>query len=585
MKASKKRGFTIIELVIVIAVIAILAAVLIPTFANIIQKANVANDVALARNMNTILIADEATNGRSTDMYDVLIALEQGGFKLENLNPRADGNVFAWDKANNQIVYLEKGSAKPIFQAKEIGANKGDLYITTRKAEVFADYPGYSYYFASDIKGDITLKGGSCLDTGEFALDGNVYVQTENDVEIHGTIKDTITVDSPSGKITNYSVVGKKVVIKNTAATSYHERGHVAAMEIQNSLTGKVVLENDAYVETLTNNNDKTKGTVESKGYVKAVDDNSSDKTSVTATQSGYVLEIGTYDQLVNFRNKVNAGASYSGMTVKLTADIDISERAWTPIGAAYRDKVIAEKEKAKVFQGTFDGQGHTITGLTNTGFKISSVFKGSNSTTPAGYSEYVFGLFGSVYNATIKDIVMAKVNIDLACDEKEKVVGDSVGAIVGFAAGDSNGVTINNCKVLSGSVVGYDAVAGIVGRSYSANTTISNCENAATVTAIRRASGILGFASLQKGATSVAITSCKNSGNVKQTGTPTTDPAGKGTEGNYGYYMVAGLAIYQRGTSSEKVIDIKDSSNKGTVTLTVPAGENKNKSNTVWYY
>lgn len=576
MKASKKRGFTIVELVIVIAVIAILAAVLIPTFANIIQKANVANDVALARNMNTILIADEATNGRSTDMYDVLIALEQGGFKLENLNPRADGNVFAWDKANNQIVYLEKNSDKPIFQAKEIGANKGDLYITTRKAEVFADYPGYSYYFASDISGDITLKGGSCLDTGEFALDGNVYVQTENDVEIHGTIEKTITVNSTSGKITNYSVVNN-VVIVNTAPTSYHERGHVEAMEIQNSLTGKVVLENDAYVEKLTNN--RTSGTVESKGYVKAVEGSD---TSVTATQSGYVMEIGTYDQLVNFRNKVNAGASYSGMTVKLTADIDISERAWTPIGAAYRDKIDAN---AKVFQGTFDGQGHKITGLTNTGFKISSAFKGSNSTTPAGYSEYVFGLFGSVYNATIKNIVMANVNVDLACDEKEKVVGDSVGAIVGFAAGDSKGVTIAGCKVISGSIVGYDAVAGIIGRTYSANTTISNCENAATVTAIRRASGILGFASLQKGATSVAITDCKNSGNVKQTGTPTTDPAGKGQEGNYGYYMVAGLAIYQRTNSSDKVITITGSSNKGTITLTVPAGEGKNKSDTVWYY
>lgn len=578
MKASKKRGFTIIELVIVIAVIAILAAVLIPTFANIIQKANVANDVALARNMNTILIADEATNGRSTDMYDVLIALEQGGFKLENLNPRADGNVFAWDKANNQIVYLEKGSTKPIFQAKEIGDNKGDLYITTRKAEVFADYPGYSYYFASDISGNITLDEGSCLDTGEFALNGNVSVKTNKDVEIQGTINGTITVDSANGKITNYSVV-KNVVIVNTAVTSYHERGHVEAMEIKDSLKGKVVLENDAYVEKLTNN--KTNGTVESTGYVKAVEGKD---TSVTATQSGYVLEIGTYDQLVNFRNKVNAGASYSGMTVKLTADIDISERAWTPIGAAYRDKVIAEKEKAKVFQGTFDGQNHKITGLTNTGFKISSVFKGSNSTTPAGYSEYVFGLFGSVYNATIKKIVMANVNIDLACDEKEKVVGDSVGAIVGFAAGDkATGVTIDNCDVLSGSVVGYDAVAGIVGRSYSANTTISNCENAATVTAIRRASGILGFAR-QKDAKSVAITSCKNSGNVKQTGTPTTDPADK-TQTGYGYYMVAGLAIYQRGNLSEKVITITDSSNTGTVTLTVPAGEGKNKDNTVWYY
>ena len=576
MKASKKRGFTIIELVIVIAVIAILAAVLIPTFANIIQKANVANDVALARNMNTILIADEATNGRSTDMYDVLIALEQGGFKLENLNPRADGNVFAWDKANNQIVYLDKNSDKPIFQAKEIGANKGDLYITTRKAEVFADYPGYSYYFASDISGDITLDEGSCLDTGEFALNGDVSVVTNKDVEIHGTINGTITVNSTSGKITNYSVV-KNVVIVNTASTSYHERGHVEAMEIKNSLKGKVVLENDAYVEKLTNN--KTNGTVESKGYVKAVAAESSDKESVKpTTENKYALEIGTYDQLVNFRNKVNAGASYSGMTVKLTADIDISERAWTPIGAAYRDKIDAN---AKVFQGTFDGQGHKITGLTNTGFKISSVYSGKNDTTPHEYKEYVFGLFGSVYNATIKNIVMANVNIDLACDEKEKVVGDSVGAIVGFAAGDeTTGATIENCKVLSGSIVGYDAVAGIIGRTYSAKTTINKCENAATVTAIRRASGILGFTSGGKGTRVTAITNCKNSGNVKQTGTPDTDPAGKG---GINYYIVAGLAIYQKGNSPE--IDITGSSNTGTVTLTVPAGEGKNKSDTVWYY
>lgn len=572
MKASKKRGFTIIELVIVIAVIAILAAVLIPTFANIIQKANVANDVALARNMNTILIADEATNGRSTDMYDVLIALEQGGFKLENLNPRADGNVFAWDKANNQIVYLDKKNPeKPIFQAKEIGANKGDLYITTRKAEVFADYPGYSYYFASDISGNITLDEGSCLDTGEFALNGNVSVKTNKDVEIQGTINGTITVDSANGKITNYSVV-KNVVIVNTAPTSYHERGHVVeAMEIKDSLTGKVVLENDAYVDKLTNNKTSGKGTVENKGYVKAVDGSDTETVKPT-TEAGYVLEIGTYDQLVNFRNKVNAGASYSGMTVKLTADIDISERAWTPIGAAYRDTT---SPNFHVFQGTFDGNRHTISGLTNTGFKIASAFKGSNKTTPAGYGEYVFGLFGSVYNATIENIVMANVNIDLACDEKEKVVGDSVGAIVGFAAGDkaTTGVTIKNCDVLSGSIVGYDAVAGIVGRSYSGKITIENCKNAATVTAIRRAGGILGYTNTSyiKDGGSAAITNCTNSGNVKQTCTPDTDPAGKE---NLSYYQVAGLAIC--GGKDAVKITITGSVNNGTITLTANGKQDK---------
>jgi prepilin-type N-terminal cleavage/methylation domain-containing protein len=39
MKKNNKKGFTIVELVIVIAVIAILAAVLIPTFASVTDKA------------------------------------------------------------------------------------------------------------------------------------------------------------------------------------------------------------------------------------------------------------------------------------------------------------------------------------------------------------------------------------------------------------------------------------------------------------------------------------------------------------------------------------------------------------------
>ena len=55
MKNLKKKGFTIVELVIVIAVIAILSAVLIPTFSNLIKKANLANDQSMIRNMNTTL--------------------------------------------------------------------------------------------------------------------------------------------------------------------------------------------------------------------------------------------------------------------------------------------------------------------------------------------------------------------------------------------------------------------------------------------------------------------------------------------------------------------------------------------------
>ena len=59
MKKSKK-GFTIVELVIVIAVIGILAAVLIPTFTSVIDNANRSAAQSNIKNASTTLLADQA---------------------------------------------------------------------------------------------------------------------------------------------------------------------------------------------------------------------------------------------------------------------------------------------------------------------------------------------------------------------------------------------------------------------------------------------------------------------------------------------------------------------------------------------
>lgn len=59
MKRNNKKGFTIVELVIVIAVIAILAAVLIPTFSGVIEKANLSSDQQAARNAYVAYVADQ----------------------------------------------------------------------------------------------------------------------------------------------------------------------------------------------------------------------------------------------------------------------------------------------------------------------------------------------------------------------------------------------------------------------------------------------------------------------------------------------------------------------------------------------
>ena len=53
MKNTSRAGFTIVELVIVIAVIAVLAAVLIPTFSGIVDKANDSKALQEAKNAYT----------------------------------------------------------------------------------------------------------------------------------------------------------------------------------------------------------------------------------------------------------------------------------------------------------------------------------------------------------------------------------------------------------------------------------------------------------------------------------------------------------------------------------------------------
>ena len=73
MKKSNKKGFTIVELVIVIAVIAILAAVLIPTFSNVISKANQSKAMQEARNAYTQWLATGTNAQTLGDGYDFLI--------------------------------------------------------------------------------------------------------------------------------------------------------------------------------------------------------------------------------------------------------------------------------------------------------------------------------------------------------------------------------------------------------------------------------------------------------------------------------------------------------------------------------
>ena len=104
IKRNNKKGFTIVELVIVIAVIAILAAVLIPTFAGIIKKANLSADQQAVRQMNIALVAASATE-KPADLDALVKTLADAGYNSEDsLIPVTKDHVFYWYKTYNTIV-------------------------------------------------------------------------------------------------------------------------------------------------------------------------------------------------------------------------------------------------------------------------------------------------------------------------------------------------------------------------------------------------------------------------------------------------------------------------------------------------
>ena len=101
-----KRAFTIVELVIVIAVIAILAAVLIPTFTTLIDKANESADLQAVQQMNTILAANSADEDVE-NISDVIEILAKEDIDIENYKPLSSNRQFYWVKSINRIVYAD----------------------------------------------------------------------------------------------------------------------------------------------------------------------------------------------------------------------------------------------------------------------------------------------------------------------------------------------------------------------------------------------------------------------------------------------------------------------------------------------
>ncbi len=138
---------------------------------------------------------------------------------------------------------------------------------------------------------------------------------------------------------------------------------------------------------------------------------------------------IGTSEELAGLAQLVNAGNNFSGKTIKLSADIDLENKEWTPIGT-----------KDNTFNGMFDGTGKTISNL-----KVTS-------------GESNVGLFGFTQNGWVKNISVSNAKIEGYLN-------------VGVIAGTPYTSSYDNIKVTGLiEVDGYAYVGGMFGKNVYAN-------------------------------------------------------------------------------------------------------------------
>jgi hypothetical protein len=251
-------------------------------------------------------------------------------------------------------------------------------------------------------------------------------------------------------------------------------------------------------------------------------------------------LEISNLSELKAFRDAVNSGESYSGKTIKLTSNIDLTDENWEPIG---------NYSNHNPFSGIFDGQNYTIKNLNinkenescvgffgyvssgeikNVTFENATIIGNQIVSVVSAESREnkyqnitVKGLINITANRYAGGIIGSEtgnseyMNIKLEANDNSliKVTDDAVGGFAGYLNTDiiCNSVSINNIQLesINGRIGGL--TCGI------ANGVFSNCElNNIKINSNNNTREVGSFSGrIEKwGNTTTTITNCKINNN-----------------------------------------------------------------------
>ena len=271
------------------------------------------------------------------------------------------------------------------------------------------------------------------------------------------------------------------------------------------------------------------------------------DPSQVTPGENG----IRTPEQLRSFAYVYNNGGDISSYCnaageVVLLEDIELPGTRWEPIGTVSGVNYADMPTVTSGFKGVFDGQGHTITGLT--------LVVDSNQFTTMGF-------FGATHSATIRNVRFEDVTVTANSSGISSNML-CIGTVVGCAL-DTHIEQVSVAAAFSGKMTSTAArhvsIGGIPNGSACKTVTFLRCVNDGDLDV--KAHRVAGITS---GCTHAHVESCTNNGAITVSQSAST--AGGSVTG----CRVGGITAYCSSTSANNYY-VKDCENTGTIT--VPEG------------
>lgn len=111
---NKKKGFTLVELLVVIAILAILATVSVVGYLAFTEKAQQSADEAAVTQMNTVLAGEGVTN-KPADVEEAKKMLEAAGFNVDDYTPLKSNYIFYYDSSEYMVLIYDQEEQKVIY--------------------------------------------------------------------------------------------------------------------------------------------------------------------------------------------------------------------------------------------------------------------------------------------------------------------------------------------------------------------------------------------------------------------------------------------------------------------------------------